>query len=684
MEGGPSSEVQINRTETQSRPKTFEEKVKALIEPADERTPALVTNQELVDIAEKSIMPHNQTLEDVLAFKKEVNEAYSRIKKQKPPEEEFQKFYQELMLLGKEMADRIQELSPTPAPAPARETPVAAALATATERSENYLRQMSENLKVSGYDGLVSAEFAQARIDVKNLDTHPQLWYSSLAERQKRIIRMRQGILSGVSEKRVEGSTNLDAIFDCKDVRINTDSLAAMWEGDVPGFRIALATMIQELFTYEEDAADTLLRGDKYKFLTISKSKIVVPEKKDNETPEQTQFRKQKEKERDTENEKLGAARIARLSKYKDDLIERLKGYFERNPNLISAQATHNGPSLNPELAARAAFSTAWNFLFLGNAVESGDVGRNVKQSEAWAEQLRAMIRPLDKGKSKWGVGKKQEEDKVATDESWGGPLGDWMAERCRHNPEFNLDVKEGRRRYFPTRMAASFFDLTTFGDAKKDCPDPKVAPIWGKTLSEIFTETCKPVAVPDNPNLFDFNQPDTVDFNLLEASGTSELWGGYMDTMDSARVVYRFINGTFKKEVGVPQLSTALKKLRAESLLEPIYSDPQLIAACIAMINNGPVRGSNELILKIEEETYDAIVTTQLSEDRLFAGMKEEDAIRAKTEIFRILHAKNYATTRGELISFLGGMIPLASERVRLRRTARENLARVTAQSLR
>lgn len=118
-----SSETPINiGDETHQRPKTYPEKIKALIEPADEKTSAFVTNPELVEIAELLIMPHNQALEDVLSLKKRANEVYSKVKKQNLPDTDFQKFYQELMLLGKEMADRIQELSPAPVQETSRET----------------------------------------------------------------------------------------------------------------------------------------------------------------------------------------------------------------------------------------------------------------------------------------------------------------------------------------------------------------------------------------------------------------------------------------------------------------------------------------------------------------------------------------------------------------------------------
>lgn len=543
--------------------------------------------------------------------------------------------------------------------------------------NQRVLTEIRDSLQMAGYDGFINAELSQAEIDMKLFDTQPQAWYRPLPESYKRIIRTRIGILSGCHVKKTEATGSLDAIFDCKDIRITKDSLAAMWRGEVPGFRVALATMIQEMFTYEVDSKDPLLNDPNFRFLTLTKSSIVAPSKRDNETEGEKQERLRIEKRKKEENKRLGLGRIANLTEYRDNLIQRLAEYFTQHPDLLGNQA----PQLNPELAARAAFASAWNFLYLGNAIESGDVGRDVKNSEANAEQLRAMIRPLDKGKSKWEVGKEAQEDKVGTDEAWGGPLGDWMAERCRHNPDFKKKISEGEIKYFPSRMSASFFDLTTFGSSKNECPEESLRPIWGKTFAEIFTKICKPTAVNGAGGLYDFRDANIVNFNYLE---DSELWGSYMDTMDSVRVIYRFLNGSFKSEVGIMQLSNALKKVRAEPLLKPVYCEPQVIAACIAAINGGPVKGSDELIIKTKETTYDARVTEALSEDRLFAGMSRKDAIRAKTEIFRILHAKNVATAQGELISFFGGMVSLASERERLRRKAQENLARVVAQSFR
>ncbi|MGB9911492.1 MAG: hypothetical protein ACPLKP_02700 [Microgenomates group bacterium] len=512
-------------------------------------------------------------------------------------------------------------------------------LAAGHQIDNEMLQLQKEQLEMwvgGGYDAFVSAEDAQVAIDPRLFETQPPAWYRRLDDRWQEIIRARIAILMGCYPKRARGHLDLGIMVENADVRIERDALDFMWR-EMPGFRIALATMINDLFEIREEIPPGLSKEkNNAVFLMVLKE----------------------------EARKEGGI-LDRFADYKKELISRLKQYFEKNPDLLIKKG-EGIPQFSPENAARGAVAVAWNLLFLGNAVDSGDQGdlgyldrvppevsgeelkinpakgRKVTNPIVYAEQARAMMLPFDKAWSKFY----REMEKVGTEETWLGRLGDYVAERMRHDPEFRRKFFRREIRIIPQRLFASWFDLITFKDKDEASLGRKLVEAPKKNIDE---------------GLCDFSNPEELDFSKISSS---ELWGGYADIWDSARKIYEMIGG--KNPLKMENvfewrqiLATALSKLR-NTPLAPYYKDPEILVSCLAGAV-GLVDFSSKYILFLPERIYDTLITLALDDDRLFTGMPKG----ARKYVFEKLNAFDHYS----LIDFLRSVFPFRRGLLRAKR---------------
>jgi len=523
-------------------------------------------------------------------------------------------------------------------------------LAKGEEVNKEMLKAQREQLEMwvrGEYDALVSAEDAQMAIDPRLFETQPPAWYRNLSEKWQEVIRARIAILMGCYIKRKSGHRDLAAMVDNEEVRIERDALDTMWR-EMPGFRTAVATILEDLFEIRKEFPPGLEHKEENGvYLMVLKE---------------------------------GAREILeRFADYKKKLVALLEDYLKRNPQLLKVE---EAPQFSPRTAARAAVAAAWNLFFVGNAVDSGDqgdlskieeirrktkisdkdlknnptVGRKVGNSTVFGEQARAMMLPFDKA---WAKAVRTE-DRVGTEETWLEKLGDYIAERIRHDPKFREEFFKRERRIVPQRLFASWFDLTTFEGEE----------IGEKDVSlgvKLCTAAKHPVGVGE---LWDFSNHQEIDFRDLKSS---ELWGEYADAWDSSRKVYEMIGG--KKPLKMENaaewtqtLANALSKLRRTPLV-PYYSDPQILLSCIAG-SVGLTEFTNSYLLNVPESDYDALVTSVLIDDRLFTGMPKG----SRSLVFEWLNAYDHYSWTGTFGSIFH------TNRTQLRREASRNAQRLRA----
>lgn len=463
-----------------------------------------------------------------------------------------------------------------------------------------------ELLRKSGFSGFVSAMDARAGINVQQFDTEAPVWYDNLSSKWKWIIRTNLGILLGSYYKLKSPVKGAELIISAEDIQIQREALAGMWEF-MPGFRIAVATIVHDLF--DQNSTDC--------------------------------FKLTKE----------GAKILNNLPAYKEELISKLNGILEKDP-LLDQKNNGGGPDgLSSGVAARFAVSSAINLFYLGGAFESGDesssylpksknTGKNLKDSQAYNPSVRTFYLPRDQAYSKYFIGEK---DITGTDEGWGGGLGDWFAERIRHSERFRDDYMNNRgiTTLIPKRLMYSLFELTTFNN--------------GKTMTDEFLTggDGKSEVVDDEKNptgLYDYIDPNKINLRDLKYS---EIWGGYADTMDSAWKVYQAIIGNADtREFTRQKLGNALSKLKKNEKVRQIYtgkSGEDILTAAVISLTGGPSLYVSEVLLKNVGDAYDFAVHGWLDDDRILAGLPSG----ARKRMFNILNAVDKSSLTGEIRSY-------------------------------
>ncbi|BCX14442.1 MAG: hypothetical protein KatS3mg088_125 [Patescibacteria group bacterium] len=460
-------------------------------------------------------------------------------------------------------------------------------------------RLQLEMLRRSGFSGLVSAMDARAGINVQQFDTEVPVWYNELSEDWKNVVRTNLGILLGAYYKFRSPGKGAETIISSEDIRIDREALAFMWE-NMPGFRVVATTITSELFENNS-------------------SRLVLSEE--------------------------GKRRLLNTAAYKRSLEERLTSYFENHGEILDLYSKTGGPrDLDPSLAAKFAVSSVFNLFYLGGAFESGDVGRDLKDPYVFNPSVRTFYLPRNQARSKYVLG---EEDVVGTDEAWGGKLGEWFAERIRHDPNFKADFLEnkGITRLIPDRLMYSIFELTYFND--------------GRSLASVLISASKNGM---EGGLFDYGEQ----VNLRDLK-YSELWGGYSDVMDSAWKIYQAIIGKADpKDFDRQALGNALSKLRKEKTLKEIYTGEKgewILKAVITSLLGGPNLYSSEILLRLPEENYDYSVWFWLNDDRIFATLPSG----ARKRVFELLNAKDLDSFWHSLISSVQDL-PLVGKRRKIR----------------
>jgi len=279
---------------------------------------------------------------------------------------------------------------------------------------------------------------------------------------------------------------------------------------------------------------------------------------------------------------------------WRETIMERLKKELEKN----------GAGELEAELEARAAFASAWNIIFNGNAIESADHERLVSPSIVYGEQIRANMHPLSKAKAKYKLGREREIEEVGTEEGWGGILGTWLAERVVRDSRFREKLEDGEIKPFPETMLTSFFEAIKDKSRK------------GKTLAERFLAKERVVCKPEDEG--------------------GDMFGEYVDIWDSAYKGYTYATGKIplermnKREIQdwTRGLADIIAKLGGKGFTE-YYQDHNYLMFCICSAI-GLRTHTSHLVLAIPNRFYDIYLDAILN-PRLLTPFKNPRRIKSR-----------------------------------------------------
>lgn len=487
--------------------------------------------------------------------------------------------------------------------------------------AEAALREQREYyaLAQSGEEVVVYSEEQRARLNPEQFDQNPPLWWRKKNREEQGMIRARLHINYMAAVKRDAGMTNLEGVVGIQGLRIEKTHLVNMWN-DMPGYRIAMATMVGDFFNIDSGL----------NHIEISEQGYALLENADD------------------------------FDEYKDRLKQRLEKHFDENPDEVPRNTT-----LTNEQHAIAAVSTVDNLFFASGVYESGDIKRKLKNTKVWSEQIRALFMPGIKGKIKWVKGE-IEDLPEGTEEGWGGPLGEWIRDRASNDPDFRRKLAQGEMRLIPDRLFFSMLDHTQLNNSDH--------PTFGAALVNT-------PQVDIGNGLYDFRDgADSI--NLMDIR-PDDLYGGYADLRDSAVKLYVHLTGNDpKSKLSIPKVVEALNKLRGDPILSEVqvkngvdllHDEDLLLASIIMNVSpNGPIKGVSEIVLQpsLGDIAYDESVTQALADERLYVGMPMPST---RKNLFTRMNASDTSRTTGALKSIFVSD-SFAGKRDRLRKQASRN----------
>ena len=180
------------------------------------------------------------------------------------------------------------------------------------------------------------------------------------------------------------------------------------------------------------------------------------------------------------------------------------------------------------KLETRSAVGAAWNFLYVGNLIESADVDRQLKPTELCSDKIRTMIHPLQKALGKWGVykeGKEKLEGVTGEEEPMGGDIASWVKYHLelgeiRGDSSFRNKLINGEIKPFPKRTLCSIAELFV---VEKKTSDGKVEKT---TMAEMIMRREK------------------IQLGSYDLGNDLDIFSDYRDIMDGCKTAYTYLSG--------------------------------------------------------------------------------------------------------------------------------------------
>ena len=525
--------------------------------------------------------------------------------------------------------ERLSDLRPTqtqthpmPGATPDLAGMVQAQIETARQmgRSADVQERMYE-LSLRSYKDYTEQEYQRAQLDPYQFLRDRPGWFRSLSpdfeqnERMQRVIDFRNRLAFSARLKQEKGPLSLEASTHPEAMEWRTDVWDDMWM-EMPGHRAAFISMFRENFELDRDK----------KFIVLTEQ---------------------------------GKENFRNFGSYKRRVVHDLETYLMANPNTMNTGGWADNlriPDVNEDgtvntqndkrekkaqLLATAAVATVSNMFFVGGAAESGMETRDIHDKEVESEQFRAFMHPKIKAIMKAGA------DSPFTAEEWGGAMGNWYVQGTQYADGFATKDRSGKENreetmrktpnYFPPRLFCSIFEMAEFGEGRHKGENfaTAILNLKGEELLRV-----------GNGRLVDISSPESLRPGDLDGG---ELWGGlYGDVMDSATKVFSVMTGRQDKDFTASQLANALAKARKNKVLEDIYTDEDLLMACVVGLCGGPMPGSyrkggKEFLVNVPLENYDHVIDLATKEPRLFiTGNGKNKGVDIRKNILRRLKSED------------------------------------------
>jgi hypothetical protein len=265
-------------------------------------------------------------------------------------------------------------------------------------------------------------------------DERPPAWYEEMSPDERDLIDIRLKLLGATANKEFLRNRDVEKLRG-NVPEISSKELRLLWT-EMPGFKEGLRFFVQDL-------CEDYLDADGRRMLRL----------KTIGGPDMTQD-----------------VLMAGGGKLQADVKDKVEN-FSRYKKSVVAELKKSVPEITESQAVEAA-SVAWNFLYIGDSVESWDLFRELKPTSIVSDKLRTIFHPRIKALGKWGVWKGSiPRGQTVTDEGQEepfveGPLSTWVLDRLKVEPGFKQRLIDGDLAgILPNTMAVSMIEATKIGD---------------------------------------------------------------------------------------------------------------------------------------------------------------------------------------------------------------------------
>lgn len=457
-------------------------------------------------------------------------------------------------------------------------------------------------------EDIVTTEMMQRNKEQFHFSPPYPPWFKELAPDDKRLWMVRIKLVNGAAYKQALRNMDVEKLMFNRALDISRDEFKLLFK--MEKFQEAVRGMFGDLLEWDNPKAETGFRYLRLKKMTEGELKKKLKKE------EEEKGKKKHPVEGFPLNEEVEKY-LTHFESYKETLALRLDGDSE-------AEKSYN-EGKRASFKSRSAVGAAWNFLYIGNIIESADVDRQLKPTEVVSDKIRTMIHPLQKALGKWGIykeGKGSLQGITGEEEPMGGDIASWIKYHLelgdiRGDQSFRDKVKSGIIKPFPKRTSCSIMELLTI-----------------ETKDKIKTNLAELIMASE----------DKIELDNSYDNNDLDIYSDYRDIMDGCKTAYDYLSGSAKFEVqkgkewvrkfnadialirqynanGVEEVRDGNKVIIGERRFRPALSfvdDPEFIAWVIAA-STGFDHRSNRIILNFKSigannDNYDLVVNKILT----------------------------------------------------------------------
>lgn len=348
-------------------------------------------------------------------------------------------------------------------------------------------------------EDIVTTEMMQRNKEQFHFSPPYPPWFKELGPNEQRLWMVRIKLVNGAAYKQALRNVDAEKLMFNRALDISRDELKLLLE--MPKFQESMQEMFTDLLEWEDDKAKPGFR-----YLRLKKRERTPDEIKKNVVGRPLD-----------DNTKIF---LTHFEAYKEQLALRMDG--EKEPE----KAYSSGKRASIE--TRSAVGAAWNFLYVGNLIESADVDRQLKPTEIVSDKIRTMIHPLQKALGKWGVYKEGQgklEGVTGEEEPMGGDIASWVKYHLelgeiRGDSSFRNKLLSGEIKPFPKRTLCSIAELFV---VEKKMSNGKVEK---NTMAELIMKKEK------------------IQLGNDYLGNDLDIYSDYRDIMDGCKTAYTYLSG--------------------------------------------------------------------------------------------------------------------------------------------